>query len=352
MHCYMSEVTQTISVENVLTINISEIALNENFGNLKFENANTKLSKVQEWLVEAKDLSFNELLLPAQVSVLQSYTNQLVANLQWLSNFDFTTIVGNPKAEHDSFENQIDSFYNDVYENLRMRYLPFLREERRRENPEEKALDEEVRKASQLRADLENELKSVRADIDQIRSTRQEVGVAKGERGAVRLAEHFFIETNTYNAKTKRWFISVIIIYVVIILLLCIFGTQTINNANQLFTQLPDQKEIAKDLTPLFIGGVAKFIIIASLWYGLSFLIRNYNVNSHLAAVNRHRKAVASTLEDFLESNPPQQEAMLKNATEAMFKNAPIGFVTKAEKDSGKPIVEIVNKIIGARGGE
>lgn len=192
---------EDIDKNTVLEVNIASIALDERFGNLKFENASKKLSKVQEWLKEAKDLNYKALLLPEHILRLQDDTNFLVNKLKWLCNFDISTTAGNPKVEHDEFESQVDSFYNGAYESLKMKYLPFLREEQRLAKPEEKKLDEEVRKASQVRADLEAELKKVRADIEQIKDKKQEVATAKGERGAARLAAHFQEEISVYQGK-------------------------------------------------------------------------------------------------------------------------------------------------------
>ena len=94
-------------------------------------------------------------------------------------------------------------------------------------------------------------------------------------------------------------------------------------------------------------------MIIAALWYRLSFIVKNYNVNSHLAAVNRHRAAVARTLEDFIvaeqQQENPRLSEILQNATEAMFKHAPIGFVSKTEKESSAPVLQIVNDLIGIK---
>ena len=99
---------------------------------------------------------------------------------------------------------------------------------------------------------------------------------------------------------------------------------------------------------------ISKLVIVAAFWYGLSFVIKNYNVNSHLASVNRHRATVARTLEDFIaveqQQETPRLSEILQNATEAMFKNAPIGFISKAEKETGNPVLQIINEIMGVGG--
>lgn len=87
--------------------------------------------------------------------------------------------------------------------------------------------------------------------------------------------------------------------------------------------------------------------------YYAAFAIRNYNINSNLAAVNRHRAAVARTLEDFIaheqQKEKPRLSEMMQEAAQAMFKQAPIGFISKAEKDTSSPIYKVVGDVIGMR---
>lgn len=340
-------IKEAITIENVFDVDIKKLAMDSRFGSLVFENANEKLSKIQGWLKEARDLKYEELLLESDAALMTTNIKTLVERLQWLNNFDISAI-GNIKQEHDNFERQVDAFHKTVYQQVVMKYLPFLREERRRENPDEKKLEEEVRKASQLRSELENELKSVRADVEKIKTTEKDVGSAKGERAAVNLATHFVDEVDRYQGNAYLWFKSVVFVYIVIVLVLIWFSVP------YLFPFLCSKVSLLScDATSSIEAGVAKLILIAALWYGLSFVTKNYYVNSHLAAVNRHRAAVARSLEDFIalerQQENPRLAEILQNATEAMFKNAPVGFISKAEKETESPVLKIINDIIGAR---
>lgn len=330
----MSNPQPPVDLENVLTVDVPKIALDDRFGSLKFENASKKLTRIQEYLIEAKDLNYTELLIPNQASQVTNYISRLAQYLARIQSFDVGSATGNPKAEHDSYENEIDGFYNEVYEALLMKYLPFLRDQRRRENPDERKLDKEVQQASQLRIELEKELSKVRADIEQIRNTKQEVGSAKGERAAVHLALYFKKEADKYENTANRWYRLVCWGYGIILVFIVIFTLLYACNV----------------LTLTWQTGLPKVILAGALWYGLSFIIRNYNVNSHLAAVNRHRAAVAETLDDFLASNPEASGEMLRNATDAMFKHTLIGFVSKNDgPSSNNPMYEIINNVLGPK---
>lgn len=334
--------TKEITRENVFEIDIKKLAMDGRFGSLVFENAHKKLSKIQGWLKETRDLKYEELLLEGDAASITSHIQTLVDRLRWLNTFDINAI-GNIKQEHDNFERQADAFHNTVYQQVVMKYLPFLREERRRENPNERQTDEEVKRIVKIRSELENELKKVREETEKIRITGKDVGSAKGERAAVRLASHFDEETTKYQTSADWWFRGVVISYLLLVVIIAALGIVSIwylkNNGWN--------RELVLSIV------VTKLVIIAALWYGLSFIIKNYNVNSHLAAVNRHRAAVARTLEDFLaveqQQEKPRLSEVLQNAAEAMFKNAPIGFISKAEKESGNPVLQIVNDLIGIR---
>lgn len=327
-----------IDKENVLNIDIPSIALDERFGSLKFESAVEKLTSVQKYLKEAHDLNFKDLLLTDQINQVENYQAQLINHLQWLQRFDLSTSA-NPKAEHDAFENQILGFYNDMYRTVVMSFLPFLREERRRQNPKEKTLDEDVRQATQLRTDLQEELRKVREETEKIRLSNREVGAAKGERAAVQMAAHFDAEVSRYQSAANGWYTLLQMGYLLILAIILGFGFWYWLGYASLTWQ----------------SAAAKLVFVAALWYGLAFIIRNYNINSHLAAVNRHRAAVARTLEDFIvveqQQSKPRLSDMLKNSTEAMFKNIPIGFISKSEKDTSSPIYEVINNIMGLKNG-
>lgn len=341
----MDKITQ----DNIFKINVSELALDSRFGSLVFDDANKKLSKTQAWLKEVCDLNYSELLQQNDINQVNSLSKRLFEHLEWLRAFDIGA-VANAKQEHDNFNDRVNSFYNDVYSQVVMRILPFLREERRREAPDQEKIDEEIKKIVQIRTDLENELVNIKSETQNIRIANKRVGSAKGERAAVRMAAHFDSEVGRYEIFTKRWFRGVVFGYLLVIACLILLGFITAHYVNEIITS-----PVSVDIRVVWSAIISKLVILAALWYGLSFIIKNYNVNSQLVAVNRHRAAVARTLEDFIaveqQQENPRLSEVLKNATEAMFKHAPIGFVSKTEKESSSPILQVVNDLMGLRNG-
>jgi len=341
----MEQITQ----DNVFKIEVSKLALDSRFGSLIFDNADKKLSKAQAWLKEVCDLKYSELLLQEDINRINSFLKRIIEHLEWLRQFDIGTVT-NVKQEHDNFEQRVDSFYNEVYLQVLMRILPFLREERRRENPDQQKLDGEVKKIVQVRTDLESELKRIKEETQSIRMADKAVGSAKGERAAVRMAVYFIDETSRYEALAKYWLRAVIGGYAIVIGILIWIGIMTTRYINQIITS-----PTSAGISILWSAVAVKLAVFAALWYGLSFIIKNYNVNSQLAAVNHHRAAVARTLEDFIaveeQQKNPRLSEVLKNATDAMFKHTSIGFVSKTEKESSGPVLQVVNDLMGLRNG-
>jgi len=344
-----------ITTENVFEVDVQKLALDSRFGSLVFEEASKKLSKAQKWLKEAHDLKYTELLLPTGIGQIDTLINQLVVHLEWLRVFDIGAVT-NPKDEHDQFNSRIDNWYNGVFTQLSMGFLPFLREERRRENPDQNQFDKEVTKIIQIRTDLEKELKNTLEETQKIRTTNKEVGSAKGVHAAVQLAKHFDGEVVRYEKNANLWFSAVVIGYTIVLVVLVSLGVATAAYMDKIFAV----SKTASSTAAIFTGNngiwgaiISKLVLFAALWYGLSFIIKNFNVNSHLAAINRHRAVAARTLEDFIaveqQQEKPRLSEVLQNASEAMFENMPIGYVSKTEKENGNPVFQIVNDLIGIK---
>lgn len=345
---------EQITSDNIFSVNIEELALDNKFGSLVFDTASKKLKKAQEYLKETQDLNYTELLLENNINQVKNLNTRLADLLEWLRNFDLAA-VSNPKQEHDGFNNRVDSFYNDVYLQLVMVLLPFLRDERRRENSTQQDLDKETKKVVQIRAELEKELKTIKEETEKIRSATKDVGSAKGERAAARMAAHFDAEVTKYDSKVKFWTWGVGLGYPAILVVLILLWVKTLGQIDDL-TLASHATSTAATISNLSANVIwstliSKLVLIAALWYGLSFVIKNYNVNNHLIAVNRHRAAVARTLEDFIvveqQQENPRLTEMLQNATDAMFKHIPVGYVSKTEKESSNPILQVVNDLVG-----
>jgi hypothetical protein len=318
-----------ITPENLKVLEIKQITLNtEKFGALVFEKAYPQLHEVRKQLVELEELEYATKLIPDEINNIGNLRKTLIGFLVKINNLDPKTDPSFNVNIRNNLEQEINGFYNHAVSYMRG-FLVYLRQEATLKTEDQQSLAEDRKKASVTLKQAESTLSLLQGKIEDLNKREKELQNTAGKVGAGALGIHFRTETEQYQKKADKWFVGVIVGYVCIIVGLLSVALYYHNKGWQ---------------TMSWQAGTAKLIFFLSLWYGLSFFIRNYNVNSHLAAVNRHRSAVAGTLEDFLAASPRQQE-MLKNATEAMFKHAPVGFITRAEKESGNPIFEIINKI-------
>lgn len=322
-----------IKPENLKVLEIEQIALDKDkFGALTFDRSYPLLHELRKTLVEFEELGFRDLLTADEISDVDNFREKLLNYVVRIHDLNPATDATFNINVRDNLENEIENFYRSTTKHLRGN-LVYLRQEAARKSQDQQSLAEEQKAATHARKQAEDTLAQLQQKLEDLNKREKELESTSGKIGAKALGIHFNTETKLYQGRADRWFIGVVISYIV--LLLFILG-------------------IAAYYTWWHVGGwagltwqegAAKLALFAVLWYAVSFIIRNHNVSSHLAAVNRHRAAVARTLEDFLASNPSATGEMLQNGTDAMFKHTAIGFITKAEKDSGNPLLEIVNKI-------
>lgn len=326
-----------IKPENLKVLEIKQIALNKDkFGALTFDKAYPKLHELRKMLVEFEELGFVDLLTTDEINEINNLKGNLVKYIQKINDLNPETDATFNIYVRDNLEKEIDNFCNTATKKLRTN-LVFLRQETARKSTDQQSLAEEQKAATQARKQAEDTLVQLQKKLDELDKREKKIESRSGEIGAKTLGKHFTTETVQYQSRADKWLTLAVTSYgILIVFVLVITAYYTWWNEEG-WTTLTWQQ------------GAGKLALFAVLWYAVSFMTRNYNVSSHLAAVNRHRAAVASTLEDFLISSPTRQSEMLKNATEAMFKHAPIGFITKAEKDSGNPLFEIVNKIVNPK---
>lgn len=331
------ELHYEIKPDNLKVLKIEQIALNKDkFGALTFDKTFPMLNELRKILVEFEELGYINQLTPEEVGEVDGIKNRLLGYIQRINDLNPATDAGWNINLRSALENEIESFYRSSIRQLRNN-LVFLRQEMALKSSDQQTIAEEQKAANQARKQAEETLAELKGKLEKLNEREQQIESTSGKIGAKVLGIHFDIETERYQRSADYWLRGAIISYIILIVFVL---------AGIIYYTFIKEGGWAK---VIWQEGAAKITLFAVIWYAVSFLVRNYNVNSHLAAVNRHRAAVARTLEDFLVGSPTRQSEMLKNATEAMFKHAPVGFISKAEKDSNNPIFEIANKITGSK---
>ena len=117
--------------------------------------------------------------------------------------------------------------------------------------------------------------------------------------------------------------------------------TLLIAGAMWFWVQSGDQGEIIQKLS-------TKLVILAVLLTGTIWCGRNYKALKHQATINRHRALSLQTLQAFSAAAADSQtkDAVLLEATRAVFGSVPTGYIDSSGGDSDLKIVEVARSIL------
>lgn len=334
---------EEITKQSLESIDIKSLALNKNkLGSLTFDESYPLLEELRSLFVELKELNYEGLLLQDEIQQIERYIERFLELLKRLAKFDPSVDSNFNKMTHDAFENEVQSFHNEVFRSLRGP-LVYLRQEAARKAKDEKLLEEERKAVTRARKQTEELVLKLQKEYERLQKEKTKIEKTHGEVAAKYLAVHFDKQAKEYEEEAKKWLSRRNIFYYLLIVVIAVNFIAYLS-----FFFLYKFGEITISPREIFTieYGLIKLAIVATLSYGLSFASKNYTANAHLSAVNKHRRNVAQTLEDFLATDPDRKEEMLKQATEAMFKHAPIGFIKHLDQKEIGPIEMIINRII------
>jgi hypothetical protein len=198
-------------------------------------------------------------------------------------------------------------------------------------------------KLSQLKQQTEVLTKELVTANQTIKKETKKIEASQGERAAVSFGKHFEAQVNENSTSAKIWLdrrnkFFWTLFWIILINIVGYFYLFTANKIHW-WPYFPPKDFFTVEY------GIIKFALLALLSYGLAFCSRNYDIQSNQATSNQHRKNVAETLKDFLNSNPmPEDRAeLMKQGTETMFKHLPIGYIPKIESKDEGPVASVLN---------
>ncbi len=363
---------EEIVVENIKNINIKVLALNKDkFGPLIFEESYPRMEGLRSLFVELDELDYKSKLTEEEANNIDSRKKNFITQLTKLNEFDLKSDP-NFTNTHDNFERDVIALYNSASKDFRG-ILVYLRQEITLKNQSEKELQDQKKQSAKAEKRFNELSAELASKLEKLDAQKQQIETKKGVIASKILAYHFSKQANDYiknadgeivkkKCKPKKYwlwgeqpekeievqaggwlrrrnlFFNWLIIIIVANLILY-FAIFFLNKIGIITMQTKDWFTIEY--------GVGKLALLTLLYYGVHFASRNYYVNANLAAINKHRKNVALTLDDYLETNPEKgtRSQMIKQGTQAMFEHLPNGYLTKAEKQDSNLINEIINTI-------
>jgi hypothetical protein len=131
------------------------------------------------------------------------------------------------------------------------------------------------------------------------------------------------------------------------ILSLCLFGLFAYN-LNSIF---PINLDKAPSVVTLEL--VTRLLIISVAIYVISFCFKQYNVQNHLATLNKHRQNTLNSFKLFMSSLDPNdastRNALLIEVAKAIYEAGNSGYITSKDGGEGSPSIVEMTRFIGQK---
>ncbi|MFA5104504.1 MAG: hypothetical protein WC527_04945 [Candidatus Margulisiibacteriota bacterium] len=329
-----------INPEEIRTLDIKTVALKDDYGALKFTKSLNYLEMLQSLFVEFDDLQYKENLSGPEITIINNLRHKFVTYLNRVNSFDLRQSNSGP--EHDQIENEIQRLYEVAMQDTKIN-LVYLRQQAARKSADLQELEKQQKAAIQAEKEYKDLSSKMREELKALQTQKSKIESTKGEVAAITFGKHFESQYKENDSESKKWLKGRTIAFWVLLGLILANLTMYIvlfitNKVNQWPHLSP--REIF-NIEYAFIWGA----LLTILSYGLAFSTRNFVINSNLSVINKHRKNVSETLENFLSKDidPEVKTQIIKQGTEAMFKHLPIGYIDKFREIG--PVQEIITTI-------
>ncbi|MFA6531250.1 MAG: hypothetical protein WCT32_00055 [Patescibacteria group bacterium] len=338
------DLDQLVSPDNLKNIDIQKLALNKDkLGTLTFDAIYPKLEELRDIFADFVMHSYKDVLPDEQAKAVDSLLTQYLERLNWLKAFD-PSQSSDVTGEKNNFEQMIIELYNQVFRNI-ISSLIHLRQRSLQKNPKQRELVAMQAEVTKARKEYQQIIEELQGKISQLETKSDEVSKAKGEIAAKTTGKYFESQVKIHSAEKERWKVDrdkyfkwlmrIIVANIVVYLILFLVGdiggwrikTGTVFNIQY---------------------GILKLALVSLLSYAVSYASKNYRINAHLESVNKHRKNVAETLNDFISAGAESDERtiMIQQGVNAMFQHLPTGYdnYNDTKSDTG-PIYEITQSV-------
>lgn len=312
--------------DRILAYDKDTLISRQKWGEITFEDVRPDFDRVY-WLA-AQIKTYPLEALPDQV--VSQFSTQLEQVANHLDQIDkFTLQTGNPAGNRNSLAGTLHAHTDSMYVNCAP-WIPFLAHQRGDVVRNIENLTKSVRDADQIVTKTKADLVSKQTEMDAIIQTARE---ASAGAGAAVFTRDFEEAANRLDQSAVTW-LKITIVSATL--------TLGIAGAMWVFTEAGlDQGQLVQKLsTKLF---VLALLITTTVWCG-----RNYKALKHLSTINRHRALSIRTLQAFAAAASDSQvkDAVLMEATRAVFGNVPTGYIDGNNADGDLKVVEIARSVL------
>ncbi len=315
--------------DSVRDVDIESICLDSKFGELNFTAVVEPLKQMVGEVIELEDLDYKEKLTTSEINQVDQARNQVKSYITQIQGFSIAQ--PNSTQTRDTLTQEIQSYYQNSFAAQTRQALLYLRDKVRLSA---KSNEVEYRK---LAKELQTLVSEVKSEKEKLEKDKETVAQGRGIISAKYLSNQFEVEASKAESESEtwqRWVIGLSVSMIVIIVGLGAGYYLWLRNHTS-----PERIEYA----------VFSATLIASLFFYLKIVLRNYNITKHISTGNKHRANVAATLEGFLaqaNQDVDLKTALLKEGSMAIFQTDSTGYLTKDQIEVSTPVKEIFNTVM------
>lgn len=299
----------------------------QKWGEINFQDCQLHFDRTFS-LVDQLGILPVELLPDQTVNPIKNAAEEVAKALEALDKFSIQS-SGSVNTERQNLANQLrgasDSFFAQTAS-----WLPYLAYQRGDVDRNIQNLTKSVQQAEGIVIEANRRIEARELEMETIISKAREASAAAG---AAVFTKDFERTAAAHEDSAKRW-LGITLAATVLTLGMAMFmwfWTEAGLDQGQLFQKLSTK------LVALAV------LLSATIWCG-----RNYKALMHLATVNRHRAMSIQTLQAFsaAAADPQTKDAVLLEATRAVFGSTPTGYIDPGGGDSDVKIVEVARSIL------
>jgi hypothetical protein len=313
----------------ILAHNKDNLISRPKWGEINFEDRRSDFDRIYWLATQLKNYPVE--VLPDQIASEFIHQLQLVAD-----HFDqidkFSLQSSDPTGTRNSLSSKLHSHTDALYTHCAP-WIPFLAHQKGDVARNIESLAKSVKDAEEI---VEKSKADIAVKTEEIKTIIQTAREASAGAGAAVFTQDFEKAADKQEDSARTWLIVTIVAAMLTLIaagaMWCFAETGT------------DGLLIQKLSTKLF---ALALLLTATIWCG-----RNYKALTHLATINRHRSLSIRTLQAFANAatDTHAKDAVLLEATRAVFGNVPTGFIEGGNNDGDLKIIEIARNILPKTG--
>ncbi len=308
-------------LQRILNLDQSRLIRRREWGEFHFEEIQSNIERTYRLAQQLINLPL-ERLLEKTIDNINALTRQVAVSFEHLDQFSLGISGNSDKSYH---VRSIQQSTNPFFETSApwAAYLACQRGD----------IDQNIEKITRSAKEVEKTVTAAKKGASEMEEIIAKAREASAKAGAAVFTKDFENVAGKMEKSAKIWLRGTIgaAFVTVVVALGMWFWTESGLDQGQIFQK---------------IG--TKMVILAVLLTGTIWCGRNYRALKHLAIINNHRANSIRTLQAFSNAAAQTQtkDAVLMEATRAVFGNVPTGFIGQTSSDSDLKVIEVARNIL------